>query len=70
MKILGIVLNIVGGFLSLLIGACYALEGEYVTAAMCVTLGTGAFWIALYVFRQWFFGMFDAVYITVTKGGR
>ena len=68
MKILSIVLNIVGGFLSLVIGACYALTEDYVTAVLCVLLATLAMCVALMVFRSWFFGQFDAVYITVTKG--
>ena len=68
MKILSIVLNIVGGFLLLVIGACYALMEDYVTAVLCVLLATLAMCVALMVFRSWFFGQFDAVYITVTKG--
>lgn len=61
MKILGIVLNIVGGFLSLLIGACYALMGEYLTAGLCVAAAIGALWVALFTLRSWFFEQFSAV---------
>lgn len=68
MKILGIVLNIIGSFLSLFIGACYALMGDYLTAMLCVAVAIGALWAALFAFRSWFFGQFNAVYITVTKG--